>query len=153
MILLSLLLPAAVLHAQSPPNQSVVGRPFRVSAAVTTYCAELAGLAMCEAFKPQITEFFAEKREADWARAVEPLIARSLLVRGKSWAVIRSLECRRTLCALEYAVFTDDLDREADGSEELARQVEPTGGVMAPELPGSDGRAKIVSVLIFRKRS
>lgn len=144
---------AAVVVAAGPPNQSRIGAPFRVSDSVTTYCSEPSTLMMCEAFKPQIAEFLAQKRDAAWARTIEPLIEKSMLVKGKPRAVIRALECRRTMCALEYAVFVDDLDHDVDGNQELSRLMEPVGGVMAPELPGADGRAKIVSVLIWRKVS
>lgn len=132
-------------------NQSQVGKPFRVSDSVATYCSEGRSLAMCEAFKPLLAEFFAETRDAAWAGTIEPLIEKSMLVQGKPRAEIRALECRRTMCALEYAVFVDDLDHGVDGSEQLSRLMEPLGGVMAPELPGADGRGKIVSVLIWRK--
>jgi hypothetical protein len=143
----------APLAAGNPPsNQSdVIGKPFRVSASVTDYCASEPRLTMCEAFEPLLAKFLAESRDASWAAPVERLIEASMRVKGKARVLIRALECRRTLCALEYVAFLDDMDFEVDGSEELSRLMEPVGGVMAPELPGKDLRGKMISVLIWRK--
>ena len=65
-----------------------------------------------------------------------------MLVNGRPWAEIRALECRRTYCALEYAVDIDDLDHDVDGNEELEKLMEPVAGVMAPELPSNRGKEK-----------
>ena len=82
---------------------------------------------------------------------METLIEKSMRVEGKAWIEIRALECRRTLCALEYAVPVGDLSRDVDGSEELDRLVEAVGGVVIPELPSGTGQGKIVTVLLWRK--
>lgn len=133
---------------------AVIGKPFRVSASVTSYCAMQPRLMMCEAFEPQLAEFLAETRDARWAAPVERLIARSMLVNGRPWAQIRALECRSTRCALEYAVAVDDLGRDVDGDEELDKLMEPVGGVaLVPELPAGPGKGVFVNVLIWRKPS
>lgn len=67
-----------------------------------------------------------------------------MLADGKPWIKIR---------ALEYAVDIDDQGRNVDGDQDLDRQMEMFGGVMAPEQPSASGKGKIVSVLIWRKRS
>jgi len=142
---------APTLAEPGPKPSAAIGKPFQLSPAITEFCAVKPPAMMCEAFEPQLKEFLAETRDPQWAAQVEPLIAKSMLVKGRSWAEIRSLECRRTRCALEYAVSTDDLNHDADGNQELDRLMEPTGGVVVPEVsPGGGG--KIVSVLLWRKR-
>lgn len=129
----------------------VIGKPFRVSASVTEYCSMKPTIMMCESFRPALDEFLAEARDARWAPPVERLIFESMLVKGKPWAEIRALECRRTICALEYAVSIDDLDHSVDGSEKLETLMQPITGVIAPELPSNRGKGKMVSILIWRK--
>ena len=137
---------------QPSPNQSgVIGKPFHVSASVTAFCALKPPAPMCEAFAPQLAEFLAESRDDRWAAPVERLIAKSMLVKGKPWAQIRALECRRTRCALEYAVNAKDLGADVDGNEELDRLMESTGGVMVPDPSSTSGGGMLVSVLIWRK--
>src|SRR5688500_3145851 len=131
---------------------AAIGQPFRISASVTQFCSYQPPATMCVQFRPVFDEFLAETRDAQWAQHVERLILQFFLVNGQPWAETRSLECRRTLCALEYAVDVDNLDHDADGSEQLERLMEPVTGVMAPELPSAGGKGKIVSVLIWRKR-
>jgi len=127
-------------------------RPFQISRSVTEYCATTPQVMMCQTFEPALAAFLAEKRDAQWAAPVETLIAKSMRVGGKSLFEIRALECRRTRCALEYAVSVDNLDHDVDGNEELERLMEPVAGVVVPELPDGPGKGKIVSVLIWRKR-
>jgi hypothetical protein len=135
-------------------QSAVIGKTFRISDAVSAYCAMKPVVMMCEAFAPQLAEFLAEPRDAEWAAPVERLIAKSMLVDGRRWAEIRALECRRTRCALEYAVSTEDLGRNVDGDAELDRLMEPIGGVMAPELTSGSAKGGMwVSVLIWRKRA
>jgi hypothetical protein len=129
------------------------GRPFRVSKSVTEYCAMKPVLTMCEAFEPQLAQFLAESRDERWAPSAEKLIAKSMLVNGRPWVEIRALECRRTRCAIEYAVSIDDLDHDVDGNAELDQLMEPIGGVTAPELASGSRKNMMVSVMIWRKRS
>jgi hypothetical protein len=132
---------------------SAIGKPFRVSDSVTRFCATRPIVPMCEAFAPRLAELLAEPRDARWAAPVEALIARSMLVDGKPWVQIRALECRRTLCALEYAVPADDLDHDVDGNAELEQFMEPVSGVVVPEPASGPGKSRMVSVLIWLRRS
>lgn len=134
-----------------PCNQSALEvRPFRISDSVTEYCAVKPRPAMCEEFERRLSEFLAESRDARWAAPVEKLISKSTLVNGKPRFEMRALECRRSLCVLEYAVSIDDLGQQFDGYEELSRNVELVGGITAPEL--KPGGGVLVSALIWRKR-
>ena len=137
----------------SEAKVSAIGKPFRVSHSVVRYCAQKPIVTMCEVFEPQMAEFLAESRDAKWAAPMETRIAKSMLVDGKPWAEIRALECRRTRCALEYAVSIDDLDHDVDGDAELDRLMDPAGGVVVPEPPSDSGKGKMISVLIWRRRS
>ncbi len=145
---------ATVSSAAETQNElpGTIGKPFRVSASVTEYCSMKPPLMMCELYAPVLAEFFAETRDARWAPPVEILIFKSMLVKGLPRSEIRALECRRTYCALEYAVEVDDMEHNIDGNDELDKLMEPVTGVMAPELPTNRRRGKIVSVLIWRKR-
>lgn len=132
---------------------AVVGKPFRVSDSVTAYCATKPIAMMCEEFAPRLAEFMAESRDAQWAASVESLIVKSMLVDSQPRFEMRALECRRTRCAFEYAVTTDDFGHALDGYEELDRHMELIGGVTAPELLSGSGNGMWVSVMIWRKRS
>ena len=127
------------------------GSPFPLSKSVTNYCAMKPTLAMCAAFEPLLEEFVSESRDSRWAVPVETLIRKFMLVNGQPWADIRALECRRTMCALEYAVSVDDQSRHVDGDPQLEATMTPVGGVVAPEVVA--GQGLMVSVLIWRRRS
>lgn len=116
-------------------------------------CAMAPKIMMCEQAMPLLAAMQAETRDPQWAAPMEALIAKSMRVGGKGWAQIRALECRSTHCALEYAVYLDDLDHNADGSEELERLMEPLGGIVAPEMPQGLGKPMMVSVLVWKRRS
>ena len=102
---------------------------------------------------PLLAAMLAEARDPQWAAPMEALIAKSMRVGGKEWVQIRALECRSTHCALEYAVYLDDLDHDVDGSEELERLMDPLGGIVAPEMPHGSGKPMMVSVLVWKRRS
>jgi hypothetical protein len=93
----------------------------------------------------------AEPRDPKWAVPMEALIEKFMRLDGKQWVQIRALECRSTYCALEDAVYVDDLDHEVDGSEELERLMDPITGIMVPEMNTASGKPMMVSVLIWRR--
>jgi hypothetical protein len=152
-VALTWLLSPNSVGAETGNSSSPIGKPFRISKSVDQYCAVKPIVTMCEEFRPLLADFLAESRDAEWASSVEALIAKSMEMNGKPWVQIRALECRHTLCALEYAVSSDDLGRIADGDTQLDRLMEPIGGVMAPELASRSGKGTMVSVLIWRRRS
>jgi hypothetical protein len=108
---------------------------------------------MCEQAMPLLAAMHSEPRDPRWAVPMEALVAKSMQVGGKDWVQIRALECRSTRCALEYAVYVDDLDHDVDGDQDLERLMEPVGGMVAPEVSqGGSGRGLMVSVLFWTKR-
>jgi len=145
---------AIVLGLAGAANQStVIGKPFRISDSVKEYCEAAPKIMMCEQTLPLLAAMLAEARDPRWAAPMEALIAKSMRVGGKEWVQIRALECRSAHCALEYAVYLDDLDHDVDGSEDLERLMEPLGGIVAPEMNQGLGKPMMVSVLVWKKRS
>jgi hypothetical protein len=140
--------------ADEAPNQSaVIGRPFQISKSVQEYCGMPVKPMMCEQAMPLLAAMRSEPRDPRWAAPMEARIARSMRVGGKDWVQIRALECRSTRCALEYAVYVDDMDHDVDGDKELERLMEPVGGIVAPEVIKGSNRGAMVSVLFWTKRS
>jgi hypothetical protein len=139
--------------AGEPPDQrAVVGQPFRPSKSVLEYCGMKPPPMMCTQALPLLASMSSEARDAAWAARMEALIEKFTRVDGRKWVGIRALECRSTLCALEYAVDVGDLDHEFDGNAELERLMDPIGGIVAPEL-GPDRRGgRMVSIMIWKKR-
>lgn len=143
----------AGLGASLAANQSVIGKPFRVSDSVSRYCEAGPKIAMCAQAMPLLASMRTEPRDPQWAAPMEALIAKSMRVGGKDWVQIRALECRSTRCALEYAVYVNDLDHDVDGSEELERLMDPQGGIVIPEMSPGSGKPMMVTVLVWQKRS
>jgi hypothetical protein len=134
-------------------NQSPIGKPFELSPSVRDYCKAMPSLAMCQAFSPLLAQFLAEKRDARWAAPIEARIENFMRVGGQPKVEIRSLECRSSHCALEYAVRIDGMDFDVDGDPELEKLVESMGGVMAPEVGATPAGHRMVSVMIWKKVS
>lgn len=139
-------------EAGEPANQSIGGKPFRVSESVKKYCAADPKIMMCAQAMPLLAAMLEEPRDPQWAARVEALIEKSMRVGGKQWIQIRALECRSIHCALEYAVYVNDLDHDVDGSEELERLMDPLTGIVIPEMNSASGKPMMVSVLVWQKR-
>ena len=138
--------------APAPEIPPVSGRPFQISESVKQFCTNEPKPMMCEQAMPLLAAMRVEPRDDRWAARIEALIAKFMRVDGKDWVQIRALECRSAHCALEYAVFADDLKHDADGDAELERLMEMVGGIVAPELEPGSSRGMMVSVLIWKKR-
>jgi hypothetical protein len=82
---------------------------------------------------------------------MESLIERSLRVKGQTVGEIRSLECRRSLCAVEFVVDPERV-AQADGDAELELAMEPRTGGLAYESGGANGRHRLVTVMCWQKR-
>jgi len=140
-------------EAREPANHSaVVGKPFQISDSVKKFCETDAQIMMCEQTMPLLAAMRAEPRDPNWAVPMEALIEKFMRVGGKPWVQIRALECRGTYCALEYAVYVNDLDHDVDGDEELERLLDPLTGIVIPEMDSGSGKPMMVSVLVWRKR-
>jgi len=94
-----------------------------------------------------------EPRDSGWADDMEQRIDEAMQVHGKYWAEIRSLECRRTLCALEYAARIDSAPGvNTRAFDELLRSLEPVAGGMGFELPKADSEARVIGVMVWKRR-
>jgi hypothetical protein len=126
--------------------------PFHLSASVVDSCRP-PGIpaAYCAGLQRFLAELSAEPRDAEWASAMESRIEKSLLVKGRRAGEIRSLECRRTLCAVEYVVDPEHVE-QADGDAALELEMEPRTGGLAYESGGASGRHHVVTVMCWQKR-
>jgi len=141
------------VEAREPANQfAVIGQTFQISKSVKEYCEVRPEPMMCAQAMPLLAAMRSERRNPQWAAPMEALIAKSMRVGGKEWVQIRALECRSTRCALEYAVYVDDLNHDVDGDQEFERLMEPVGGIVAPEVNQGVGRHMMVSVLFWARR-
>jgi hypothetical protein len=125
---------------------------FHLSASVADSCKP-PGLpaAFCRDLQGFLAELSAESRDEEWAAAMEARIEKSLRVKGQPAGEIRSLECRRTLCAVEFVVDPARIAR-ADGDAELELAMEPRTGGLAYESGGASGRHRLVTVMCWQKR-
>lgn len=126
--------------------------PFHLSASVADSCKPPGNpAAFCRDLQHFLAELSAEPRDAEWARAMELRIERSLRVKGRPAGEIRSLECRSTLCAVEYVVDPEHV-AQADGDAQLELAMEPRTGGLAYESGGASGRHLLVTVMCWQKR-
>jgi hypothetical protein len=128
--------------------------PFTLGPAVRAQCeGEGIPAAYCQPLNEAITQMLAESRDKDWADEMEQRIAEAMHLDGKHWAEIRSLECRRTLCALEYAARIDAAPAEnTEGFDELLQSLESVSGGIGYELPKADGEARVVGVMVWKRK-
>lgn len=125
---------------------------FHLSASVADSCKPPGSpAAFCRDLQGFLAELSAESRDEEWAEAMEARIEKSLRVKGQAVGEIRSLECRRTLCAVEFVVDPERV-AQADGDAELELTMEPRTGGLAYELGGAGGRHRLVTVMCWQKR-
>ncbi len=130
---------------------------FEVGAAIRSQCEpEGDGIpaAFCQPLNAAVAELRAERRDDAWAVEMEKHIDEMFRDDGRYWAEIRSLECRRSLCAVEYA---QDLDGGPTMNEMaficLLQWLEPTTGGMGFEMSATSSKHKVVAVMIWKKKS
>ncbi len=130
-------------------------RPFTLGPAIQEQCGqEGTRAAFCQPLNASIAQMLAEPRDAAWADAMERRIDEMMQVNGKYWAEIRSLECRRTLCALEYVAAIDPaLNVNAEAFDGLLSLLEPVTGGVGYELPNAGGEGRVVGVMVFKRAS
>ena len=102
---------------------------------------------ICEDLQEFLDAFNAESRDDAWAKAMETRIRRSRQIGGKAAGKIRSLECRRARCVLEYEIAAKDAAREVDGDLELDQQMDLRTGAVSAE-----GEDPVVGIIAWQKR-
>lgn len=137
--------------ASSPQEK----RPFALGPAIQSQCeTEGVAAAFCQPLKEVIAQMLVESRDEAWADNMEQRIEEALQVDGKRWAEIRSLECRRTLCALEYAVSTGTpAGVNAEAFDKLLLSLEPISGGTGFEMPKAGDKARVVGVMVWKRTS
>ena len=142
-----------VLVGCSNASSSKAQRPFALGPAIRGQCeGEGAPAAFCPPLNEVIAQMLAEQRDENWADDMEKRIDQAMQVNGKYWAEIRSLECRRTLCALEYAARIDSAcGVNARAFDALLRSLEPVSGGMGFELPKVDSEARVIGVMVWKR--
>jgi hypothetical protein len=129
-------------------------RPFEIGPAIRQMCE---GPGMPAAFCPELDSFVAalraESRDASWAAEMESRIENYLRAMVGKEVDIRSLECRSTLCAVEYATAIPTGEEPVDDAETLLGPLEPESGGIGYELAAKDQPAKVVCVLGFSRRA
>jgi hypothetical protein len=129
-------------------------RPFEIGPAIRQMCE---GPGMPAAFCPELDSFVAalraESRDTSWAAEMESRIENYLHAMLGKEADIRSLECRATLCAAEYATTIPIGEDPVDDAETLLGPLEPESGGIGYEMANKDQPAKVVCVLGFKRRA
>jgi hypothetical protein len=124
---------------------SVIGRPFLISASVEDRCKRLKqegrnGETECDWIYPFVTELAKEPRDPQWAPRAEAMLKGLLLAEPDKYT-IRNLECRTSICVVEYSsMLHQDLhpsyefERDAGLNEEMrafAFETDPMGARLA----------------------
>jgi hypothetical protein len=153
-----LILASLVATGCSPEAPSTSARrSFELGSAITNQCEPTEGngypAAYCEPLNAAVAALRVEHRDEAWAGEMEKHIDEMFRADGRYWAEIRSLECRQTLCAVEYA---QDLDAGPTLNEmafvRLLQWLEPTTGGMGFEMSPASSRHKVISVMVWRKK-
>ena len=136
-----------------PPSRG----SFELGAAIQGQCEPAGGgipAAFCQPLAAAISELRAETRDDAWAAGMEQRIDEMFRSDGKYWAEIRSLDCRQTLCAVEYA---QDVNGGPTLNEmafvRLLQWLEPTTGGMGYEVSPASSQYKVVVVMVWKKKS
>lgn len=128
-----------------------------MASAITTQCHPPEGnghpAAFCEPLNAAVAALRAESRDDAWADEMEKHIGETFLADGKYWAEIRSLECRQTLCAVEYAQNVNG----GPAVNELAfvrvlQWLEPITGGMGFEQSSTSSQWNVIMVMIWKKK-
>ena len=125
---------------------------FHLSASIADTCKPPGNpAAFCRDLQGFLAELSADSRDAEWATQMESRIEKSLQVLGRAVGEIRSLECRSSLCAVEFVVDPEHVE-QADGDSALELAMEPRTGGLAYESGGASGRHRLVTVMCWQKR-
>jgi hypothetical protein len=94
-----------------------------------------------------------ESRDEARAPVLERRVEAAMKVDGKYWAEVRSLECRRTLCVVEW--MADESRNSAINAEHAAfatlrPELEYVAGGVWYQLPSTMARVKVTAVQVFR---
>jgi hypothetical protein len=135
----------------SDPNV-VIGRPIPMSASVRTACTS----EPCNKLFQQMAEMAQQPRDLAWAPVIEAEL-RHLIISEPGNFTIRTLECRKTLCAAEVSSvnggfhFLARVARDASLNNKLWPDFIPTGTEPNPAGPET-GQEVTVSFSMFTRK-
>ena len=91
------------VSAAAESDQTVVGRPFPVSASVEALCRKLSsrGEDNCALSHSELADFARQPRDPAWASEMEARLRD--LVASESGYTVRTIECRTSMCVAEVA--------------------------------------------------
>jgi hypothetical protein len=89
--------PPPAMHADI--DASVVGTPFPISASVVAGCRDHE----CDKVREQLAKMADEPRDSAWATEMEIEIQNNIISKGQDRYMIRDIECRTSICAVETA--------------------------------------------------
>jgi len=139
----------AALPAEGKQDlNSVIGRPFPMSASVSTSCKRLTG-GLCEEFLRPLSAFAEEPRDAVWAPSAEEKLRRYVEA-GPSDISLRSVECRQSLCVIEVAAIPGRPYFGLDGDEEKSFGLDKVNAMHGYEVAPSTDRITI-TLLIYQR--
>jgi hypothetical protein len=127
-----------------------VGRPFPISESVRPVCKGEGSMA-CE-LEGDMRRFSQEPRDGNWAPGVEERVRSIVETRNKGF-VVRNLECRVTLCAMEVASTQGQLGprRNLNWDEGIALRILPLLTTTGEETPKSGQNYITVTLVLYER--
>jgi hypothetical protein len=135
-------------RAAEPRSGAIPEPAFEVSASVHEFCGQTEWEA-CRQVEAFLDEMASEPRSAEWASRMEESITAEMTTALQGRAQIRSLQCRRTRCAIEYTTPAELGSIEPNGDLTFGGALVQNAGVVVPEMDSSAGNV-IVTVLTWR---
>lgn len=126
---------------------------LKVPPAITAMCATPPNsVLVCEDLQLFLDVFNAETRDESWADDMEARIRKAMRIGGKELREIRTLQCRRSRCALVYSVAAQDAEKEVDGDLTLDQLMDVRTWAQGPEGAEESAASTVVGMLVWQKR-
>jgi hypothetical protein len=129
-------------------GDSVIGRPFRVSASIQNSCKPNP---KCDRIIAALKELEEEPRDDSWAMDMEAKLQDHLLSLGQDKYTIRAFECRESLCAIDAASTYGLLPFALPYGSPLDSQLSAWDSWAAHET-NQLGADVTVTLLVYRRR-
>lgn len=128
---------------------AVIGRPFPVSTSVMTACRSL-GRTCAEELEGLLQQFAQEPRDPAWATDIEAKLRHRVMTVEPGKFLVRSVECRTSLCALEVASIYGRYPRSAS-DDVLSDGLFHSDSIFGYETDSSAARITITLALFERR--
>lgn len=131
--------------------RTAVGRSFPVSPSIERECIRASRpRPMCLGTLEILAKFTKETRNISWARSQERQLEAAINALGPDKFLIRAIECRSTLCAVEVAgdsIYVGDLEEDSDFEKNFIA----SDSTFAFET-GPSGERIVVTLMTFEPR-